>query len=43
MQAQQDDVLGAGFDAFEPKPVRVGALLVTVRRLAERNAQSHTT
>jgi two-component system, cell cycle response regulator DivK len=43
MQAQQNDVLGAGFDAFEPKPVNVGALLATVRRLVERNAQAQTT
>jgi two-component system, cell cycle response regulator DivK len=42
MQAQQNDALGAGFDAFEPKPVNVGALLATVRRLVERNAQPQT-
>lgn len=32
MSAQQTEVLGAGFDAFEAKPISVMALLDTVRR-----------
>jgi CheY-like chemotaxis protein len=44
MQAQKVQALDAGFDALEQKPVSVGALLATVRRiLGERNALPQTT
>ena len=43
MQTQTTQALVAGFDALEPKPVRVDALLGTVRRLLERDRLSQTT
>ena len=43
MQTQTTKALVAGFDALEPKPVRVDALLGTVRRLLERDRLSETT
>jgi CheY-like chemotaxis protein len=43
MQSQTTQVLGAGFDALEPKPVRVDALLGTVQRLLTSGRVSATT
>ena len=43
MQTQTTQALVAGFDALEPKPVSVDALLGTVRRLLERDRLSETT
>jgi two-component system, cell cycle response regulator DivK len=42
MHPQTAQALGAGFDALEPKPVRVDTLIGTVRQLLERSAQSQT-
>jgi CheY-like chemotaxis protein len=36
MQPQRAEALEAGFDAIEPKPVNVRALLATIRRLVPR-------
>jgi two-component system, cell cycle response regulator DivK len=38
MPPQKMEATDAGFDAIEPKPVNVRALLATVRRLLEHNA-----
>ena len=43
MQTQTTQALVAGFDALEPKPVRIDALLGTVRRLLQRDRLSETT
>ena len=43
MQTQTAETLGAGFDAMEPKPVSVDALLATVRRLLASGRISATT
>jgi two-component system cell cycle response regulator DivK len=36
MSAQQNQVLGAGFDAFEPKPVSIAGLVRKMRALLDR-------
>jgi two-component system cell cycle response regulator DivK len=43
MQTQTTQALVAGFDALEPKPVRVTELLGTVQRLLARGRLSETT
>jgi len=37
MTEQQDEAMGAGFDAFERKPINIAGLLKTMRNLLERN------
>jgi two-component system, cell cycle response regulator DivK len=42
MTAQQQNVLEAGFDAFEPKPISIAALLKTIQVLIERKHDEKT-
>jgi two-component system cell cycle response regulator DivK len=36
MSDEQNEAMGAGFDAFERKPISINGLLATVRRLLDR-------
>ena len=38
MTAQQENVLEAGFDGFERKPISIAALLKKIQKLVERTA-----